>query len=54
MEQALAVEEPVASAVESVVVDQEAALDPQVSSGTVANSGTTTAVISTYYRYIKS
>ena len=53
MEQALAVEEPAASAVEPVVVEQDAALDPQASSGTVANSGTTTAVISTYYRYIK-
>ncbi len=51
MEQALGAEEPTAATTESVAELQ--IQEQQTNSGTVANSGTTTAVISTFYRYIK-
>lgn len=51
MEQALGTEEPTVASTEPAA-DQQL-MPGQVNSGTVANSGTTTAVISTFYRYIK-
>lgn len=51
MEQALGVEEPGAVSTDSVA--EQPMPEQQANSGTVANSGTTIAVISTFYRYIK-